>query len=265
MINNHQQQNSIPLLESDHQRRSSVDNGEVHISESTYYTQMIQLDDQNQHQQDELKSSDLMSLSSTLPDINQNQNQKLTRKQLIFKYLNLIKRFTFGNRRLKSYIMTCAKFFSITFTQANNLFELDKTNTDVALIKSIEIISYTFMALLLLSFTERYIRECYCAAKQINLNVIINYIEAGIFFLYFAFSSVTAIIHLVFIGRAANDPIKPYDSTKIGLGIFAILINYYIIMEKAWIYFKASKASVSLYLAKGTPIPNPNSKHFKKK
>ncbi|KAF0977316.1 hypothetical protein FDP41_003969 [Naegleria fowleri] len=235
--------NNIPLLEAS--ALPSDDSNNIQLVESSYYIQPVPQD---------LEIAE--DTKSTLPDSTPTTRTILSKREKLKKYWMIFRRATFGNRRLKSYLLTVCKFFSITFLQANNLFELDKENTHPAFTKSIEIISYTFMAVLILSFTFRYVREVYCSWKKKPLNITLNWVEACIFFLYFIFSCMTAVTHLVYIGKSAYNETNPVTPTKIGMGIFGVLVNYYIILEKAWAYLKASKYSASMYLAKGTLIPN---------
>ncbi|KAG2387477.1 hypothetical protein C9374_001809 [Naegleria lovaniensis] len=242
--------NNIPLLEPS----TTEDSNNIQLVESAYYTQPVH----------DLEIVD--DAKSTLPDSTPTATPpKLTRREQLKKYWTIFRRATFGNRRLKSYLLTVCKFFSVTFLQANNLFELEKATIHPAFAKSIEIISYTFMAVLILSFTFRYVREVYCSWKKRPLNITLNWAEACIFFLYFIFSCMTAVTHLVFIGKSAYNETNPATPTKIGMGVFGVLVNYYIILEKAWAYLKASKYSASMYLAKGTLIPkaHPNEKKTK--
>ncbi|KAL9644662.1 hypothetical protein ABK040_005027 [Willaertia magna] len=193
--------------------------------------------------------------NNTEPILNNNNNN--TNKKGKFKhYLSLFNKYTFGNRRLKVYLLTSIKFFAILYTQANNLFELDKLNTDENFVKAIEIISYFFMALVLLLFTERYIREVYCSHKKIPLNIKVNIIEAILYSLYFLFSCFTCIVHIVFIVKGAQRPVNPWNGQKVTLSTFFTLVNFYIIAEREWVFIKAAKHSVSHYLVKGTAIPH---------
>jgi hypothetical protein len=161
------------------------------------------------------------------------------------------KRFTsflIGNRRLKSYLFTLFKFVSLTFVQANKIGMEENPGWNLGL----EIVSYSFMVILVLLFTERYIREIVAQRMQKPMSVAVNWFEACVFFMYFVFSCFTTVTHTVFIILNPDDkPLTPLDKA---VDIIGILINFYLIIDKA-IQFTKANQSRSHYLADGRLIP----------
>src|SRR3989338_4828948 len=57
------------------------------------------------------------------------------------------------------------------------------------------------MAVLIIMFTVRYVRELVDLKRKKPLTIWVNWVEAFIFFTYFVFSCFTAILHVVYIGK----------------------------------------------------------------
>ncbi|KAL9652635.1 hypothetical protein ABK040_003938 [Willaertia magna] len=191
-------------------------------------------------------------------------------------YLNKIQKYTIGNRRLKTYLYSILKFFSITYIQANKLLPSNHfINENDHLIKqlqlTLQIISYIFMVLLILSFTERFIREIYSIYKKKKLNILLNWIECFIFIFYVIYSLFTASLHFYFIikeyqfekvNEKHNDGEISSESLEqtLAIEVFEILLHLYIIFDKATHYLHSGH-SVSLFLSKSQHIPKQYSDH----
>ncbi|KAL9658517.1 hypothetical protein ABK040_006057 [Willaertia magna] len=177
---------------------------------------------------------------------------------------------TLGNRRLKMYLYSVLKFFSITYVQANDLLgknPVKKTELQENIESVTRIISYVFMALILLSFTERYIRELIAVYRKRKLSIVINWGEAILFLIYFIYSIFTSIIHIYFIVKEyehekeeeAHDTsgIEKHLEQNLAIEIFEVFLHLYIIIDKGTHYLHSGH-SVSLYLSKSQHIPKPH-------
>ncbi|KAG2386520.1 hypothetical protein C9374_002264 [Naegleria lovaniensis] len=186
------------------------------------------------------------------------------------KYWKKFSSKTIGNRRLKMCIYSILKFFSITYVQANNIFggeALHLSEREKQLSLSFKIISYMFMAVLILLFIERYFRELISIVRKKPLQTWINWMESLIYLIYFIFSIMTAITHIVFIVREYNHEVEereknPEEFAKrkatleqvLSVEIIEVLIHFYIIVDKGTHFLHAGH-SVSIYLEKAQHIP----------
>ncbi|EFC45053.1 predicted protein [Naegleria gruberi] len=177
---------------------------------------------------------------------------------------------TFGNRRLKMYIYSVLKMFAITYVQANSLIGTNSSarkQFEIDLQKALQIISYFYMAVLILMFTIRYIRELIAIKRKKPLTTWVNWLEAFVFLTYFIYSCFTAILHIVYIGKKYASEVvereeKPEEfahaqvtlEQELVVEILEVVIHMYIIADKGS-HFLHSGHSVSLYLAKAQHIP----------
>ncbi|KAG2375162.1 hypothetical protein C9374_010166 [Naegleria lovaniensis] len=187
------------------------------------------------------------------------------------KYWKKFSSSTFGNRRLKMYIYSCLKFLTITYVQANDLFgksdTLVLTEGEQQLQLVFKIVSYTFMAILMLLFTERYIRELTAVARKKPLTIWINWMESIVYLMFFIYSIATSVIHVVYIVREYDTEVEerilhPEIFAKksftleehLAVEILEVFVHIYIIVDKGTHFIHASH-SVSYYLAKAQHIP----------
>lgn len=123
------------------------------------------------------------------------------------------------------------------------------------------------MAILIILFIERYIRELVSIARKKPLQIWVNWMEALIFLIYFIFSIMTAITHMVYIVREYNHEREEREKTPneytnrmatleqlLSIEIIEVLIHVYIIVDKGTHFLHAGH-SVSLFLEKAQHIP----------
>ena len=103
-------------------------------------------------------------------------------------------------------------------------------------------------------FTFRYIRELIAVKRKKPLTIWINWIESIIYFIFCIYSFATGVIHFVYLGREYDynynkrkkDP--AYFANKsasleehLAVEILEVLVQWYVIFEKATHYTHASK------------------------
>ncbi|EFC35826.1 predicted protein [Naegleria gruberi] len=90
---------------------------------------------------------------------------------------------TIGNRRLKMYIYSVLKFATITYVQANDVLgKASNTNnqTEKDMQMAFKVLSYLYMAILILLFTFRYVRELIAISRKKPLSIwSTHYLHAG--------------------------------------------------------------------------------------
>ena len=119
------------------------------------------------------------------------------------------------------------------------------------------------MALLMIMFTERYLRELYCVYQRKELLIWINWIEAFIFFTYVVYSVFTTCNHIYYLVEELKEESGHENAKEVGaksleqkfaVEMIEIFIHLYIIFDKAS-HFLHSGHSISLYLSKAAHIP----------
>lgn len=185
-------------------------------------------------------------------------NDRYTRIDTFKKYWKKFSSSTFGNRRLKMYIYSCLKFLTITYVQANNLFgksdALVLTEGEQLLQSVFKIVSYTFMGVLMVLFTERYIRELTAIARKKPLTIWINWMESIVYLIFFIYSIATSVTHVVYIVREYNAEseeriLHPEMFAKktftleeqLAVEILEVFVHIYIIVDKGTHFIHASK------------------------
>lgn len=179
-----------------------------------------------------------------------------------------ISSFTIGNSRLKMYLFTIIKFFTITFIQANGIFGdyVVLSDGENHLKTTLQIFSYCFMGILIVMFTERFIRELIAVSHKKPLTPWMNWMESTVFFLYVIFSLLTTTIHYIYLAKEYSkdceernvhpDEFQNRETLEqiLVVEIFNVLIHVYVILDKAT-HFIHSNHSHSIYLYKSQLIP----------
>lgn len=154
-----------------------------------------------------------------------------------------------GNRRLRSYIFSIIKFTAVTMIQGNDSFpkDIDAFYFYQDLFVSL---GYSWMGVLFVLFTERYLREVICKHKKIQLAQWMNWVEAVIFTVYSIYGTFFSILHWISIGMKSST----LGPTTTLVYVINQLVIQLMIWEK-WTHFLHSGHSVSLFLEKDQHIP----------
>ena len=96
------------------------------------------------------------------------------------------------------------KVVTITYMQANRTVHsyegMPQSEIDFQVV--LKVFSYSYMAILLILFTARYIRELVSLKMKKPLNTKLNWVEGGIYFTYVLYSVIIALVHFVFLVKA---------------------------------------------------------------
>jgi hypothetical protein len=156
---------------------------------------------------------------------------------------------TIDNVRFRMYALSIIKFTTITLIQANETFPKDE-DYFYNYQNIFTTLGYSWMAILIILFTERYIRELICVQRKWALTIWLNWVEAVIFTIYMVYGFIVGIMHFVAIAYK----VEYYGPEKSAIEFFEVIIVLFIIYEK-WTHFLHSGHSISLYLDFAQHIP----------
>jgi len=155
---------------------------------------------------------------------------------------------------MRNYLFILLKFITVTFIQANEAFPKESTQ-----FKNLEPLFYTmgyiWMAILIILFTERYIREVYFCYRKWNYNLIcriVNWIQFGIFFIYAAYT--LAMGGLQFYTLYVLFQNQTYSGMQVAIQTMNNVVVFLVVYDKLD-DLSAASISCSFFMGEAAHIP----------
>jgi hypothetical protein len=146
------------------------------------------------------------------------------------------------------------KFVTLTFIQGNESFPKEEEEF-FGLQAMFQAFGYTWMAILVIMFTERYIRECYFCYRKWQYNLlckIVNWVQFFIFALYAIYALTLGCLH--FYALHIGYVIGKYTGLKVAIYVMDQFVIWFVVHEKLDHLASASQ-SCSFFLGEAAHIP----------
>ena len=153
------------------------------------------------------------------------------------------------DRRIRGYLFSMFKFFSISWIQA---FGIVSDDAEHDLVITVRVISLFFMVTVGIVFTERFAREVISNRTCVPLSLKWNRLEFYFFFVFATYSAFTAVVHWTYLlGTTENAGNRRFITD-----VLEVAIRLYIIWDKLMHFHHGTQRSCSIYLEVSKPLPS---------